>query len=313
MRNLRTPRQPGPRREPRSRTVPVVLVLASLTLITVDRASGDGSPLEPVRTGAATVLGPVQQRLSEAGRPVAFLGGFFTTVSGLREDNERLQAQNARLRAQLATTDATRARLAEYDALDEVAASAGLDTVDARVVAVGPAQSFARSVTIDAGTRDGIRPDMTVFDAHGLVGRVLRAGQTTATVLLVVDADSVVGGRIGDSGELGLLRGNGDLSDDGRLTMTTLDYTTRPAPGDTVLTWGSSRGVPYIAGVPIGTVEDVRTSARDSSATVSVRPFADFSSLDVVSVVTGAPPPVVGTGRTFADESSRRSSAQGGG
>lgn len=263
-------------------------MLASLTLITVDRASGDDSPLEPARAAAETVLGPVQQGLSGVARPIAGVGGFFTTVDGLRDDNTRLQAENGELRARLATTDAARARLAEYDALDEVARTAGLDTVDARVVAVGPAQSFSRTVTIGAGARDGVRPDMTVLDSAGLVGRVLRAGPTTATVVLVVDADSVVGGRVGSTAELGFLRGDGDLSGDGRLTMTTLDATARPSTGDTVVTWGSRQGVPYIAGVPIGTVESVQTSARDSSATVSIRPFADFSSLDVVSVVTDA-------------------------
>ncbi len=289
-RRLRASRQPGSRRErPPSRALPVALVLAALTLITVDRATGDDSPLEPVRAGAETVLGPVQQGLSAAGRPFAAAGRFVTTVDGLRDDNARLARRNDVLRARLAATKTARARLAQYDALDEVAKGARLDTVEARVVAVGPAQSFNRTVTIGAGTRQGVRPDMTVLDADGLVGRVLRAGPTTATVLLVVDADSVVGGRLGSTAELGFLRGDGDLSDEGRLTMTTLDSTARPKVGDTVVTWGSRRGIPYLAGVPIGTVESAQATARDSSATVSVRPFVDFSSLDVVSVVTSAP------------------------
>ena len=287
---LRASREPGPRREePRSAALPVALVLASLTLITVDRSTGDDSPLEPARAGAETVLGPVQQAMSAATRPVSDAGDFFTTVDGLRDDNERLAADNAELRARLAATEAARTRLAEYDALDEVARDNRLDTVEARVVAVGPAQSFARTVTITAGSRDGVRTDMTVYDADGLVGRVLRVGPTTSTVLLIVDAESVVGGRVGSTAELAFLRGDGDLSGDGRLTMTTLDSTTRPVAGETVVSWGSQGGVPYVAGVPLGTVEEVQTSARDSSATVSVQPFADFSSLDVVAVVTGSP------------------------
>lgn len=289
-RMLRASREPGPRSEaPRSAALPVALVLASLTLITVDRSSGDDSPLEPARIGAEAVLGPVQQGMSAATRPVSDVGDFFTTVDGLREENERLAADNAELRARLTATEAARTRLAEYDALDEVARNGRLDTVEARVVAVGPAQSFARTVTISAGSRDGVRTDMTVYNADGLVGRVLRVGPTTATVLLIVDAESVVGGRVGSTAELAFLRGDGDPSGDGRLTMTTLDNTSRPVAGDTVVSWGSQGGVPYIAGVPLGTVEEVQTSARNSSATVSVRPFADFSSLDVVAVVTGAP------------------------
>ena len=82
---LRTSREPGPRpEEPRSHTLPVVLVLASLTLITVDRASGEDSPLEPARTGAETVLGPVQEAMSVAADPVLQAGYFFTTVDSLR-------------------------------------------------------------------------------------------------------------------------------------------------------------------------------------------------------------------------------------
>ena len=49
----------------------------------------------------------------------------------------------------------------------------GLALVPARVVAMGPAQSFSRTVTIDAGTSSGIHPDMTVINNDGLVGRVL--------------------------------------------------------------------------------------------------------------------------------------------
>jgi rod shape-determining protein MreC len=65
------------------------------------------------------------------------------------------------------------------------------------VVGIGPAQSFSRTVTIDAGSRAGLAPDMTVVNGSGLVGRILRVSSTTATVLLVVDADSTVGARVG--------------------------------------------------------------------------------------------------------------------
>ena len=53
-------------------------------------------------------------------------------------------------------------------------------------------------MTIDAGygARGG-GADMTVLNNDGLVGRVTASTRTTATILLILDADSVVGGRIG--------------------------------------------------------------------------------------------------------------------
>ena len=157
--------------------------------------------------------------------------------------------------------------------------------VPARVVAIGPAQSFSRTVTIDAGSRAGIVPDQTVVNSAGLVGRVLRTTATTATVLLVADADSTVGGRVGKSMKVGFLHGRGDLGQDARLDLELVDQSYVPAQGETVVTWGSQDGAPYVAGVPIGTVESVYSSLRETTQRAVIDPAVDFSALDVVGVV----------------------------
>jgi rod shape-determining protein MreC len=150
---------------------------------------------------------------------------------------------------------------------------------------MGPAQSFSRTVTIDAGRRSGVLPDMTVLNNDGLVGRVLRSGPTTATVLLVVDQESVVGGRLGSSMEIGYLRGRGDLGRDARLDLDLVDPTATAAREDSVVTWGSRNGAPYVAGVPIGRVTAISASPRQQSMQAVITPYVDFSSLDLVGVV----------------------------
>lgn len=153
------------------------------------------------------------------------------------------------------------------------------------MIAVGPAQSFGRTVTLDAGSEAGLRPDLTVVNNDGLVGRVLRTTRRTATVLLVVDAGSVVGGRLGETMELGFLRGSGELGDGAALSLELLDERVLPSTGDTVLTWGSDGAGPYVAGVPVGRVTDVFASVRDQSTRAEIEPFVDFSALDVVGVI----------------------------
>ena len=273
----------------RSRTVPVLLVLAALTVMTVDASAGADSPVDRLRGATGAVFGPVQTGLATAAGPLTAVGDFFTTVPRLRDENAELRQRNAELQAQLRTTGFDRSRLAELEAMRTVSREAGIDVVTAQVVGVGPAQSFSRTVTIDAGTSDGIHTDMTVLNADGLVGHVVRADRDTATVLLIVDANSVVGGRIGSTMELGFLAGDGDLSGSGRLQLTTVDTTVRAAAGDTVVTWGSKDGTPYLPGVPVGRVETVQISARDSATVATVMPFVDFSSLDLVSVVVRGP------------------------
>jgi len=263
----------------------VALLMACATLVTLDHQGGDHSPLEPVRTVLGEAFGPVETGTAMLVRQVTSVPDWFRSQDGLRRDVEGLEAENAALREQIATTDFDRNRLAEYDGLTAAAERAGYALVPSRVVAIGPAQTFSRTVTIDAGSRAGISPDMTVVNNDGLVGRVLRVTRTTATVLLVLDGDSVVGGRIGASLEAGFLRGRGVLGDDGRLDLELVDDTVVPAEDDVVLTWGSQDGAPYVAGIPIGRVTQVFSSLRETSTRAVIEPFVDFSSLDLVGVV----------------------------
>ena len=161
----------------------------------------------------------------------------------------------------------------------------GYALVPARVVAMGPAQSFSRTVTIDAGTSSGVRADRTVVDSDGLVGRVVRADRHTATVLLLVDQESVVGGRLGSSMEVGFLRGRGQVGGDARLDLELLDSTASAARGDSLSTWGSKNGAPYVAGIPIGRVKAVYTTPRQQSTRAVITPYVDFTALDLVGVV----------------------------
>jgi rod shape-determining protein MreC len=152
------------------------------------------------------------------------------------------------------------------------------------VVAIGPRQAQSFTVTIDAGSRAGVGPDMTVVNNDGLVGRVLRVTRSTATVLLIVDPDSTVGGRVGSSMEIGFVTGSGSLDQDAGLDLRLVDDASVPARDDTVVTWGSATG-PYAPGVPIGTITEVYSSLREASQRAVVKPFVDFSSLDVVGVM----------------------------
>ncbi len=272
----------------RARIVLGLLLLASFTVITLDARGGPASPVDPLRTAAANVFGPAETALADVLRPVKQIPGHFRAVDDLRQQNEQLQAANDELRAELHTSGLEQNRSEELDGLLRVGAQRGYDIVAAQVVALGPAQSFARTVTIDAGTRDGVQPDMTVVSDDGLVGRVLRADAFTSTVLLIVDARSVVGGRLGSSMELGFVAGQGDLSASGTLRMSLVDKDVSASPGDTVVTWGSQTHMPYVAGVPVGRVIRVQSRPLELSVTATIAPFVDFSSLDLVGVVVGS-------------------------
>jgi rod shape-determining protein MreC len=274
---------------PEATSAPAVLlalVLACAVLITLDH--GSAAPFAPVRRTLGEAFGPAQRVTMGALRPIRAVPDWFTSQQTLRHDVARLESENADLRGELETVDYDRLRLDEFDRLTQAADTAGRALVPARVIGMGPMQSFSRTVIIDAGSRAGLRPDLTVVNADGLVGRVIGVTRTTATVLLIIDPDSVVGARVGQDLEVGFLTGHGVIDERGALDLELVDGALVPHRDDVIVTWGGSSSSPYVSGIPIGRVTKVFASVRQSSQRAVIVPFADFSSLDLVGVVVAS-------------------------
>lgn len=276
-----------PREIRRRRTILVLVILASFTLIVLDARRSAGSPVEPLRHAAAAVFGPLESGATSARQPVDNLRDRFAEVDRLKAENEKLKADNEKLISDLRTTDYARNRATELDRLLKVAPK--YTVTPARVIGMGSAQSFNHTVTIDAGTADGVRADMTVLNGDGLVGRVVRTTEATATVLLIGDRNSTVGGRLNSTMALGFVSGRGEVGSSATLDYKLVDLKARPRVGDRIVTWGSSGNAPYVPGVPIGEVTTVTAVQGALGSTAQVKPFVDPSRIDLIGVVTGPP------------------------
>jgi rod shape-determining protein MreC len=274
-----------PRQIRRRRTVLVLVILACFTLIVLDARRSAGSPVEPLREAAAGVFGPLESTASSARQPVDNLRDRFAEMDRLKAENEKLKKDNEDLTRELNTSDYARNRAQELDKLLKVAPAYTM--TPARVIGIGGAQTFSHTVTIDAGTADGVHTDMTVLNGTGLVGRVVRTTLGTATVLLIGDRNSTVGGRLNATMALGFVSGRGDV--DGTLDYKLVDPKARPKVGDRIVTWGSSGNAPYVPGVPIGVVTSVTPNEGSLGSTATIKPYVDPTRIDTVGVVTGPP------------------------
>jgi rod shape-determining protein MreC len=250
----------------------VLLLLSAFTLMVLDVRT---QPFGALRDGADVVLGPAQRAVGGAARSV---GGLFDGGAS-QEEVRRLRDENARLRGDLVRAEADRRRAAELDRLLALKDAGTYTVVPAQVTGLGSAFGFERTVTIDAGSRDGVREGQTVVSGDGLVGRTTRVGPFTSTVLLLTDPGFTVGARLTREGTVGLATGDGsgltyELVEGGRVEV-----------GEALLTTGSQTFVP---GVPIGRVTSVDPSPGLVS-TAQVRPFVRVAALDLVGVVTSPP------------------------
>lgn len=272
-------------RDPRrSRIVLAILVLLSVTLIIFDLRGGGLT--RPLRTVGETVLGSAERAMAGVVVPVRNLVDSLGSLGDNEERIAALEQENAQLRAELDTVARDRARADALDELLGLVSTNDYETVPAQVIAVGPAQGFAWTVTIDVGSRDGIERDMSVISGAGLVGRTIDVGPTTSTVLLIVDATSSVGGRLSGSSQIGIVSGTGRQDS---LTMQLLDPLAVVDVGDVVVSFGSEGGRPYAPGIPIGVVAEMRGTEGQLTRSAILDPYADISVLDIVGVVLRAP------------------------
>ncbi|MFF3246827.1 rod shape-determining protein MreC [Streptomyces sp. NPDC002870] len=268
-----------------SRLLLVLLIAIAFALITVDIRGGEESPVDGARQAAATVFGPVENGVATAVDPIGNAIGAVRD-SGRRHDRiGELERENATLKAKLGSDDRNRNRVRELDNMLKKAGAGQYGIKGAEVIAIGAAQGFSWTVTIDVGSNDGIARDMTVLNGDGLVGRVTTVGPNTATVLLASDPDFTVGTRMEKTDELGFATGQGDRP----LSVQLLNGKAKVKKGDRLVTFGSQADKPFVPGVPVGEVIRVDPSGGDLTRTIYVRPYAGFTKLDIVGVVVMAP------------------------
>jgi rod shape-determining protein MreC len=234
------------------------------------------APTAALRGAVGAMTGPAEEALAGIGR------GIGQRVGGSAVERDRIAQLEAELAEARAAAAAAAAGQLDEARAREVAAglpSTGYRQVEARVVATATPQDQVRSVTISAGSGQGVAPGLAVVAAGGLAGVVDAVSPGVATVRLVVDPATELPARVAVSAELGVVRGAG-----ADLGLTPLDPLAAMAVGDLVITVGTSDGA-IPADLPIGRIVTIAGSAAELSRRAAVAPGVDPATLDHVVVL----------------------------
>lgn len=263
----------------RTRLVLATLLVAALMLIANDYLGGSA----PLRATGGAVFGTAERGISSVTQPIA---GFLARGVGPAGSSSQVQAlerQLTMLRAQLSSARLSRTEYAQLVKLLRLSGRGRYQIVAANVIAVG--QGYEQAVTLNVGSADGVRADETVLNGAGLVGTVTEVSPWTCTVLLATDATAVAGVRLVGSGRLGWVSGAGPHLPGELLRLRVLGPSSTLLPGQQLVTSASVGDRPYVAGVPVGVITRIEPGAGTLTQTALVRPYVDFTALDVVGVV----------------------------
>src|SRR4051794_11403155 len=251
------------------------MTLGQILLISAQVNSKSGVPvIESVTFG---LFSEVQRGLSGS---VLGIRSVWSGYIGLRQakvENEALKRDLAA--AQIATQEqrALADRTRGLQQLLDLREHLTLKTVAAEIIGAAATPDF-RTLTIDNGTRDGIRGDMSVIAPAGVVGRLVVPSLRSSKVQLLIDRNAAAGAIIERTRAQGVVVGGGD----DRLRLDYMSEVFDVVVGDLVVTSGID-GI-YPKGFVIGRVETVER-AGSAYKRIVIKPAVDFSSLEEVLVV----------------------------
>ncbi len=263
----------------RSRFFLSALLITSLLLITLDLRGN--LPSEGLRKVSATVGAPFQNFFNSIYRPVSTFTGDVFSLGRTRSKILNLQKENAALKEELSRTNAIKNEVKELKSVLDLAGAGRYKIVPARIIAVGSAGTFSRTIQLDVGSADGIKKDMSIIAGGGLVARILSVSKSSSIALLMDDETFKVGVRLESSGTLGVVSGTGGSV----LELILLDSTSDMRVGQRVVSRGSSNSQPFLPGVPVGVVTEVNQSTGSLTKSAVVKPFVDLNRISVVAVI----------------------------
>jgi rod shape-determining protein MreC len=251
------------------------VVLGHVLLISAQVNSKTGVPvLEAVTFG---IFSEVQRSLSGGTSGVRQIWGNYVGLRHVKADNDELKRQLAAAQIALQEQRALADRARGLEKLLDLREHVELATTGAEIIGAAASPDF-RTVTIDKGTRNGLRPDMAVIAPAGVVGRVVVPSARSAKVQLLIDRNAAAGVIIERTRAQGVVVGGGD----DRLQMQYVSESSDVVVGDLVVTSGID--TIYPKGLAVGRVEIVEKNGPAFKKIV-VRPAVDFSQLEEVLIV----------------------------
>jgi rod shape-determining protein MreC len=266
------------RRLTRATILFVSLIAVGFIVATFDVRSDGDSVANVLREGTQSIFTPMQKGVVWVTDPVVgFIDGV-SNLAGLRDENDRLEAQVRELEAQARETDAIEEEVRQLEAILGIEAPGALPTVTARLYSDGPSP-FDNVRYIDKGANDGIVAGQAVVDEDGLVGRVDLVSANDARIRLITDPQMSVGVRIQSTNETGVVSGRGE----GPLRLEMFRATKAVYKGDLVVTDGSR----FPPGLVVGRIDQDGEAEVGFVLRTTVEPSARLSEVDYVKVIVG--------------------------
>lgn len=294
--------------EPNALALFAALFLCSVLLCVLYAREGEAGFLHKLQQGSATLSTPISsvgnsvassaQNLSVAAKDAT---ADPATLSGLEQQNEELKNMVSQL-------EEYKQQAQRLEGLLKLRDTYSIEGTTARVVGKS-GEAYSQTLTLDAGSEDGVDVGQTVMGSTGVVGQIVSVAASTSTVRLLTDPASGCAVLIQSNRAEGIVRG----SLEGLLYLKNISTSVEVNVGDTIVTSGA--GGSYTSGLLVGSVVSIDVTQGGAEREIVVSPNATGANnvSEVIVIKSAVEPRVVSGGETSAGDGGGDSSAVDGG
>ena len=234
-------------------------------------------------TGVNYVLYPFEKGINLVTNGTSQIFERFRKVDELIAENTALKEEVDQLRAKQVVSE----RLS--DDLERLRSALDMKEVYVDYAGVGANVigrdygNWNKVYTIDVGINKNVQNNSVVLADGGLVGHIEEATSISSKVITLIDSRSAVSVEVSRTGDVGILRGDIELANDG-LCLLEINGESEIVKNDQIIT--SYLSDVYPPGILIGKVEEVKVNSNDLVTYAYVRPVVDFEHLKQVLVIS---------------------------
>ena len=259
----------------------ITITIIILILIVI-LSNTDLKELSYVENVLGSIVMPIQNGLTYLKNKIAGNDSFFVELESLKAENENLKQKNSQLEQSLRELEIIKSEnqtLKEYVNLKDKYQD--YKTIPAYIIN-RDISNLSKTIVINVGEKDGIKPKMTVISDKGLVGYIISTTNNTSKVQTIIDPSTSVSSLVSTSREEIIV--SGTLESNTNLKATYIKADATLLENDNIET--SGLGGIYPKGIHIGTIKQIINTKNSIDRYAIVETAVDFSKLETVLVIT---------------------------
>ncbi len=270
----------------------ITVLVTVLIIIVIIFSSIPGNPIHSLTRPLSVVLNPIQNAVSFVGDRI---GSFFSAVTegmDIREENQELKEEIAKLEYELSQSEEATRRWEELKDAFQIKDTFEQYELIGSSILTREADEWFSVIRIDSGSKDGL--NFELYDAFAavdarmnLVGRVISSDNDTAKVLPLLHEGFSVSAKVDTvNGIVVRVTGENQLKQSGLCKVSMIPEGMSLNVGDVLVT--SGKGGVFPAGIPIGVIDSVHNDS-ELNRYATLRPYTNLYEIKDVFVMIPEP------------------------